>query len=179
MLTKEQLKGLPKIVGDDAQRQMDYVLSVLDGREKIDALREHFPDLYTLAIERANGNQSIVKANITSQVNWLERKSAVKKMYAVASKHEWTNFVAKKMKKFKQLDEISDDEDNSMRDRLSAIKTYLDHMPKFEEDKTLVVEVKDNKDDFVKSLKSMQKMLLEQSKKTEAEIIDVEEVDGQ
>ena len=87
----------------DADRQMEYVQSVLKGVEKPEALKTHFPELYELALERAKGNDRVVKANITSQINTLERKAGVKKMYEVAHKHAWTNFVAKKHKLYENL----------------------------------------------------------------------------
>ena len=170
-LNKAQLKKLPKITGQDADRQMDYVHSVLSGKEKFDALKEHFPEMYELAVERANGNERVLKANITSQVNILERKNNVKKMYEVAHKNAWTNFVAKKHKLYENLYGMAMDENNSVRDRASCSKTLLDHMPKFEEDKTITVEVKDNRQDFIAGLRDMQIALHKQANK---EAIDVE-----
>ncbi len=80
MLDKGTLKKLPKVVGDEAEKQMEYVQSVLGGKEKHVALKLHFPELHELALERANGNDRVVNANVTAQINKLERKSAVKKM---------------------------------------------------------------------------------------------------
>lgn len=174
MLTKDELSKLPKVVGDEATQQMEYVQAVLGGMEKHDALKEYFPDKYDLAIKRANGNERVVKANITSQINLLERKSTVKKMYEVAHKNAWTNFVAKKHKLYENLYKMSVDENNSVRDRISSTKVLLDHMPKFEEDKTIVVEVKDGKAEFVESLRQMQIELHKQANKNIEEVIDVE-----
>ena len=170
-LNKSQLKKLPSITGKDADRQMDYVHSVLSGMEKEDALKKHFPELHELALERANGNDRVVKANITSQINLLERKNAVKKMYEVAHKNAWTNFVAKKHKLYENLYKMAFDEGNSVRDRHSCTKTLLEHMPKFEEDKTITVEVKDNRQDFIDGLREMQIALHKQANK---DVIDVE-----
>ena len=174
MLTKSQLKDLPKVVGDDAERQMEYVQSVLAGTDKHEALKQHFPDLYDLAIKRSAGNQQVVKANITSQINNLERRSVVKKMYEVAHKHAWTNFVAKKHKLYENLYSMSIDENNSVRDRITSTKVLLDHMPKFEEDKTIVVEVKDGKAEFLQGLREMQIALHKQANK---DVIEVDATD--
>ncbi len=171
MIDKGTLKTLPKVIGDEAESQMEYVQSVLAGKEKDVALKAHFPELHALAIERSAGNEQVVKANITAQINKLERKAAVKKMYEVAHKHAWTNFVVKKHKLYENLYKMAMDEDNSVRDRQSCTKTMLDHMPKFEEDKTLVVEVKDGKEEFLKGLREMQLSLHKQANK---ELIDVE-----
>ena len=173
-LTKDELSKLPKVVGDESTQQMEYVQAILSGMEKPDALKEFFPELHDLAIERSHGNPNVVKANITAQINKLERKSAVKKMYEVAHKNAWTNFVAKKHKLYENLYKMSVDENNSVRDRISSTKVLLDHMPKFEEDKTIVVEVKDGKAEFVESLRKMQIELHKQANKSIEEVIDVE-----
>ena len=178
-LTKDELSKLPKVVGDEATQQMEYVQAILGGMEKPDALKEFFPELHELAIERAHGNPNVVKANITAQINKLERKSAVKKMYEVAHKNAWTNFVAKKHKLYENLYKMSVDENNSVRDRISSTKVLLDHMPKFEEDKTIVVEVKDGKAEFVESLRKMQIELHKQANKSIEEVIDVEAEDSE
>ena len=176
-LTKSELKKLPKITGENADRQMEYVQDVLRGTEKPEALKTHFPELYDLALERAKGNERVVKANITSQINTLERKAGVKKMYEVAHKHAWTNFVAKKHKLYENLYKMATDEDVSVRDRISSTKVMLDHMPKFEEDKTLVVEVKDGKQEFLDGLRKMQIELHKQANKDVIDV-DAEESDG-
>lgn len=178
-LTKDELKKLPKVVGDEATQQMEYVQAILGGMEKPDALKEFFPELYELAIERANGNPNVVNANVTAQINKLERKNAVKKMYEVAHKHAWTNFVAKKHKLYENLYKMSVDEDNSVRDRISSTKVLLDHMPKFEEDKTLPPEQKDDKLEFLKVLRDMQINLHKQANKSIEEVIDVEAEDNE
>jgi hypothetical protein len=160
------LKKLPKVVGNDEEmRQMEYVHSVLGGKEKPDALKEHFPELHELALERANGNAKVVNANIKSQITNLERKGTVKKMYELAHKHAWTNFLDKKHKLYENLYTMATDKENSVRDRVSSSKTLLDHMPKFEEDTTIVVEVKDGKAEFVDRLRDMQLALHKQANK--------------
>jgi hypothetical protein len=178
MLTKDELKQLPKVVGDEAERQMEYVQAILGGMEKPEALNEFFPELHELAVERSRGNPQVVKANVTAQINKLERKSVVKKMYEVAHKGAWTNFVAKKHKLYENLYKMATDEDVSVRDRISSTKVMLDHMPKFEEDKTLIVEVKDGKQDFLDSLRAMQIALHKQANKDVIEIDAIEVEDG-
>ena len=176
VLSKDALRKLPKVVGTEAENQMEYVQAVLGGKEKPIALRIYFPELYALAIKKAGNKNSLIPNYVNAQVSWLERKAAVKRMYEVAHKHAWTNFVVKKHKLYENLYEMAMDEDNSVRDRQSCSKTLLDHMPKFEEDKTIVLEVKDNKDEFVKNLRSMQLALLSQANK---DVIEVELDDGQ
>ena len=177
-ITNSVLKKLPKVVGkDDEMKQMEYVHSVLGGMDKKDALMQHFPDLYDIAITRAKGNQKVVMANIKSQINILERKNTVKQMYALAHKHAWTNFLDKKHKLYENLYEMAMDEDNSVRDRTATSKVLLDHMPKFEEDKTIVVEIKDGKQEFTDKLREMQLALHKQANKEVIEIDDEDVID--
>lgn len=170
------LKKLPKVVGsEDEMNQMEYVHSVLGGKTKVEALKIHFPELHKLAIERANGNSKMINANIKSQISNLERKNAIKKMYEVAHKHAWTNFLDKKHKLYENLYGMAMDEENSVRDRISSSKTLLDHMPKFEEDKTIIIEHKDGKAEFIEGLRAMQIALHNEANK---DAIDVEVDDG-
>ena len=174
-ITKKVLKSLPKVAGNDEEMtQMEYVHTVLGGSSKPDALKEHFPELHQLAIDRANGNDKVINANIKSQINTLERRVTVKKMYEIAHKHAWTNFLDKKHKLYENLYNMAMDDGNSVRDRQSCSKTLLDHMPKFEEDKTLVIEVKDGKAEFGEKLRNMQILLHKQANK---DVIDVEAED--
>lgn len=170
-ISKHVLKKLPKVVGkEEEMEQMEYVHSVLGGMTKEDALKEHFPEKYKLAVERAGGTQKMINANVKSQITLLERKNTVKQMYEIAHKHAWTNFLDKKHKLYENLYGMAMDEDVSVRDRISSSKTLLDHMPKFEEDKTITVEVKDGKQEFVDKLREMQIALHKQANK---DVIDV------
>ena len=171
-ITKKVLKSLPKVAGkEDEMLQMEYVHSVLGGKTKEQALMEHFPELYADAIERADGSEKLKVANVKRAINTLERKNTVKQMYSLAHKHAWTNFLDKKHKLYDNLYDMAMDENNAVRDRISSSKTLLDHMPKFEEDKTITVEVKDSRQDFVDKLREMQLALHKQANK---DVIDVE-----
>jgi hypothetical protein len=174
MLTKSELAKLPKVVGDESERQMEYVQAILGGTEKPEALKQYFPELYELAIERANGNPNVINANVTAQINKLERRSVVKKMYEVAHKSAWTNFVAKKHKLYNNLFSMATNEDNSVRDRASCTKILLDHMPRFEEDKSIADEVRDGKREFIGELRKMQIALHKQANKDVIEIDAIE-----
>ena len=178
VLTKAELKKLPKIIGDEAENQMEYVQAVLGGQDKVKAFRIFFPQLYEDAVKNAKGNKGLIPRNITTYINSLERKSAVKKMYELAHRNAWTNFMVKKHRLYENLYDMAMDEENSVRDRQSCSKTLLDHMPKFEEDKTIILEVKDGKDEFVKGLREMQIALHKQANK-DKDIIEAEIDDGQ
>ena len=179
MLTKKELKSLPKALGDEGERQMQYVQAVLSGKPKENAFIEFFPEVYADVLERAEGNKDNVRnAMIKQAINRLENRNAVKKMYEVAHKNQWTNFVAKKHVLYENLFTMSVDENNSVRDRIASTKVLLDHMPKFEEDKTIVVEVKDEKAEFIKELRAMQIALYKEANK-DAIDVEIEDSDGQ
>ena len=174
-ITKKVLKSLPKVAGKEEEMlQMEYVHSVLGGKTKEEALMEHFPELYAEAIENANGSEKLKLGNVKRKINYIERKNTVKQMYALAHKHAWTNFLDKKHKLYENLYEMAMDDMNSVRDRISSSKTLLDHMPKFEEDKTITVEVKDSRQDFVDRLRDMQLALHKQANK---DVIEIDEGD--
>lgn len=180
-INKSVLKNLPRADSkDEEMRQMDYVHDILAGRTKEDSLRINFPTLHKLAIERANGNKNLISANIKKQIHFLEKRVSVKEMYAIAHKHSWTNFLAKKHKLYENLYVMATDEENSVKDRISSSKTLLEYMPKFEEDKTLVIEVKDGKEEFVQRLRDMQLALFKQANDKEllADAIEAEVDDG-
>ena len=174
-ITKAVEKKLPNVAKNpDDMVYMDYVTDVIGGMEKSVALKKWFPELYKLAKGRAKGNPDVLDANVSSQIGTLERKVIVRKMYESARKTAWTHFLAKKHKLYENTYSMALDEELSVKERLSATKLLFEHMPKFEEDKTLVVEVKDNKNEFLEGLQAMKRALHKEanSEITEAEVID-------
>ena len=175
-ISKHVLKSLPKVVGKDAEmQQMEYVHSVLGGDSKAEALKLHFPDIYDLAMERSVNNPKTREGHIKTAIAVLERKNTVKQMYALAHKHAWTNFLVKKVKLLDNLYDMAMDDNNSVKERTSSSNTWLSHMPKFEEDKTIVVELKDGKKNFVDRLHAM-KLSLHRTANEELDenVIDVD-----
>ena len=169
------LKKLPKTTGhDETAMQMEYVKSVLAGKSKNEAFREHFPDKYDEAIDKANGDKKFTQTCISLAISRMDNRSAVKQMYALANKHQWTNFLVKKNIIMNNSFDMATNEDNSIRDRISASKLWLENVPKFEEDKTIVVEVKDGKQEFIDKLREMQIALHKQANK---DAIDTEVID--
>jgi len=167
------LKKLPKVAeNDEGMSQMDYVHSVLGGMNKLEAFKHHFPDKIKEARDISKDDKMFA-INIKKMLGTLERKNTVKKMYELAHKHAWTDFLAKKHRLYDNLYGMAMDENNSVRDRISSTKVLMDHMPKFEEDKTLTIEVKDNKAEFVDRLREMQLALHKQAN-GDADVIEAE-----
>lgn len=159
-IDKHIAKKLPKIVkSEDEKVYADYVLDVLSGTKKGDALKEHFPERYKRAIERADGNTKVYGANIKKEINHIERTKIVKKLYEEAHKNWWILFLEKKHRLYENLFDMAVDEDVIPRDRIAASKVMLEHMPTFQEDINVKVEVKQSKEDFVNQLKDMQRKL--------------------
>lgn len=174
-IAKKTLGNLPKVAEDpDKMIMMDYVQDVLKGAKKPEAFNRHFPDMYNTAVDNGDGDRMRIKSNINRAITRLEAKPAMRQMFELAHKNAWTNFLGRKHQLYDNLFEMALNEDNSVRDRISASKTMLDHMPKFEEDKTITVEVKDTREDFVKGLRDMQLALHKQANKDieDAEVID-------
>ena len=159
-ISKHALKALPKIEDEMTSIYMDYAQDVLTmNKSKSELLKEHFPDMYEQAIERSNGNPRVVNANVTKAINSINRRKDVKAMFETANKHAWISFLGKKNKLYENLYGLALDEDVIPRDRINASKVMLEHMPTFQEDINVKVEVKQNKEDFVNQLKEMQRKL--------------------
>ena len=175
-ISKHALKGLPKIQDENTQVYMDYVQDVL-GNEKPrnELVKEYFPELYKDAVDRASGNARVIGANVRKVANSIERRKDVKAMFEHANKHAWIAFTQKKNKLYENLYSMALDDGIIPRDRIAASKVMLEHMPTFQEDINIKVEVKQSKEDFVLQLKEMQKSLQAQSLATvEPDVIEVE-----
>ena len=177
-ISKHVLKKLPKIEDPETSVYMDYVQGVLGGTPKGEVLKEVFPEEYEKAIERAGGNPKVIGANIKKAINGIERRKAVKEMFTIAQKHAWVTFLEKKNKLYENLYTMALNEDNLVRDRINSSKVMLEHMPSFQEDINVRVEVKQSKEDFVTNLRNMQLQLFrlannkEDLDAMEAEIIE-------
>ena len=68
-------------------------------------------------------------------------------------------FLEKKHKLYENLYGLALDDSVIPRDRIAASKVMLEHMPTFQEDINVKVEVKQTKEDFVNQLKDMQRKL--------------------
>jgi hypothetical protein len=180
------MKDLQKI-SEDPEKQVyaDYVLMVLSGTKKSEALKACFPERYDAAVERAAGNQQVVNANVTKAVRQLERAQVVQELYEKSHKTWWIEFLEKKHRIYENLYSLALDENVNARERVSASKVMLEHMPTFQEDIHVKVEVKQTKEDFVEKLREMQLKLHNQANKkiedvqkeqeelyTEAEVVD-------
>ena len=158
-ISKHAIKALPKVSEENTILYMDYVQAVLTGKKKKDIFKELFPEEYKIAVDRADGNTRVVNANVKKAINALERRKDVKEMFATAHKHAWIGFLEKKNKLFENLYGMALDDNVIPRDRINASKVMLEHMPQFQEDINIKVEVKQTKEDFVMQLKEMQRSL--------------------
>jgi hypothetical protein len=172
MIEKHVQKQLSKVVADPEKgKYAEYVLLVLGGKKKGEALQEVFPERYQRAIENANGNTRLHSSNITKEIRYIERSNICKELYEQAHKTWWIQFLEKKNKIYENLYSMALDEGINPRERVSASKVMLEHMPSFQEDIKVQVEVKQTKEDFVSQLREMQIALHKQANK---DFIDVE-----
>lgn len=172
-ISKHVQKDLSKIVEDPEKgKYAEYVMLVLSGKTKGEALKEVFPEKHALAIERANGNPRLHASNVKKQIMHIERTKVCKELYAQAHKTWWVEFLEKKHALYENLYDMALDKGVIPRDRIAASKVMLEHMPSFQEDINVKVEVKQSKEDFVQQLRDMQVKLQKQA--LEQEVIDVE-----
>jgi len=174
-ISKHALKSLPKIQDENTMVYMEYVQDVLaNEKSREELVKEHFPELYKEAVDKAGGNNRVVNANVKKVANQIERRKDVKAMFEVAHKHAWISFVSKKNKLYENLYDMAIDNDIQPRDRIHASKVMLEHMPTFKEDINVKVEVKQTKEDFVNHLREIQLSLQKTAVGNEQEIIDVQ-----
>ena len=172
MIEKHVQKKLTKVVEDPEKgKYAEYVLLVLGGMKKGEALREIFPERHAKAIERASGNTSLHASNIKKEIQHIERTNVCKELYEQAHKTWWIQFLEKKHRLYENLYDIALDKGVIARDRVSASKVMLEHMPTFKEDINVKVEVKQSREDFVQQLREMQIAL---HKQANSEVIDVQ-----
>lgn len=176
-IDKHVQKNLTKVMDDpDKGKYAEYVLMVLSGSKKGDALKEVFPERHKIAMERAAGNSKVIGANIKKQITQIERTKICKELYEQSHKNWWIAFLDKKHKLYENLYGLALDGDVIPRDRIAASKVMLEHMPQFQEDIHVKVEVKQSKEDFVNKLREMQKTLHNQANSEAIPYAEVTEV---
>jgi len=179
MIEKHVQKQLSKIVDDPEKgKYAEYVLLVLGGSKKGEALKEVFPCRYKRAMDRAGGNGRVVGANIRKETMQIERTKVCKQLFEQSHKTWWIQFLEKKHNLYENLYGLALDEDVVPRDRIAASKVMLEYMPTFQEDINIKVEVKQSKDDFVANLREMQLQLHKQANKNVEEIQEAELVES-
>ena len=172
MIEKHVRKELSRVVEDpDKGRYAEYVLLVLGGKKKGEALQQVFPERHARAVERTGGNPKVLGANIKKEIRYIESTKICKELYEQSHKTWWIQFLEKKNKLYENLYDIALNEGIIPRDRIAASKVMLEHMPSFKEDINVKVEVKQSKEDFVSQLREMQIAL---HKQANSEVIDVE-----
>lgn len=172
MIEKHVQKKLSKVVEDPEKgKYAEYVLLVLGGSKKGEALKQVFPDRHKKALERATGNDRLFAAEVKKEINYIERNKVCKELYEQAHKTWWIQFLEKKNKLYENLYDIALDTRIHARERVAASKVMLEHMPSFKEDINVKVEVKQSKEDFVAQLREMQLAL---HKQANSEVIDVQ-----
>ena len=172
LIEKHIQRQLSKVVEDPAKgKYAEYVMLVLGGKKKGEALKEVFPERHARAMERASGNPNVVGANIRKEIRHVESTKICKELYEQSHKTWWIQFLEKKNKLYENLYDMALDKGINPRERVAASKVMLEHMPSFKEDINVKVEVKQSKEDFVSQLREMQIAL---HKQANSEVIDVE-----
>jgi hypothetical protein len=172
MIEKHVQKKLSKVVEDPEKgKYAEYVLLVLGGSRKGEALKQVFPERHMKAIQRASGNTQLHAAELTKEIRHVERSKICKELYEQSHKTWWIQFLEKKNRLYENLYDMALDKAINPRERVSASKVMLEHMPSFQEDINIKVEVKQSKEDFVSQLREMQIALHKQANK---DAIDVE-----
>jgi len=185
-LTKQELKDLPNSpAGQESKKHIvSYVGHVMTGMTKTDALKLCFPERYERAMSRAKdadpdgkGKGNVVNANLSKEVNQVERSRLCKDLYNAEHKDWWIKFLVKKQKGFEILFDLGQDKDVSPRERINALNTMLTHLPEKAPD-AIKVEHSISEDDFKSNLLTMKKKLFDAANEAAIDVEVVEVVDG-
>lgn len=148
-LTKNDMKHLPNINGDKYKEQCAYYTElVFTKMDKIEAFKQSFPERYQTAIDNANGNNGLINANVTKEINKLERNKFVQECFYSANKHWWIKFLGKKQDIYEKLYETALDDNERTSDRLNASKIFLSYIPDAPKDDKITIEVKVGSTEF-------------------------------
>ena len=177
MLTKADIAMLPKSpVGSETKEKFaEYVQMVMNRVNKKEIIKIVFPERYERAVERASGKQSVIDANLTKEVNQIDRSVYVQELYASANKHWWITFLDKKQDLYENLYNISMDTGEETRDRISASRTLLQFLPEAPREDKLEITHKVQGEDFKSKLLEMKRELHSAANNS---AIDVDVIDG-
>ncbi|MGA1047512.1 MAG: hypothetical protein ACO3UU_05850, partial [Minisyncoccia bacterium] len=154
-------------LANDANRDKykEYVEMIFRGVSKEDAYKECFPAEW---IEIKDKSKNI----ITKTINKVDNSKIVQDMYSLVHKHWWKDFIVKKQDIFSNLYGMAMNEDIAPRDRISASKTLLQHIPEAPTEIN-INSVVEHKISFEDKLKDMQRKLYKTANNIDEEIIDV------
>jgi hypothetical protein len=90
----------------------------------------------------------LINANVTKEINKLERNKFVQECFYSANKHWWIKFLGKKQDIYEKLYETALDDNERTSDRLNASKIFLSYIPDAPKDDKITIEVKVGSTEF-------------------------------
>ena len=168
------MKNLPSINGDEYKEQCAYYTElVFTKMNKVEAFKKAFPDRYKEALDKTGGNPSVVNANITKEINKIERSKFVQECFYSANKHWWMKFLGKKHDIFEKLYNDAMDDNLEVKDRHSASKIFLGYVPDAPKEDKVTVEIKVGSDEFKDMLAQKKRQLYMVANDSSEDIIEV------
>lgn len=164
------MKNLPPINGDAYKESCAYYTELIFTKhDKVDAFMLAFPDKYK-EIKSYSATDNIFNANITKTINQVERSKFMQECFNAANKHWWMKFLGKKQDIYEKVYQTALDDNESTKDRLTASKIFLAHVPDAPKEEKLTVEVKVGSDEFKNMLMEKKRLL----HKAANDVIDAE-----
>ena len=169
-LSKSDMKHLPKVNGNDFKEKCAYYTELIFTRvSKPEAFKTAFPDKYEKVLANTKDDR-FIKANIAKAINQVEQTEFMQECFYAANKHWWMKFLGKKQEIFENVYEMAMDKEASARDRLSASKIFLDHVPDAPKETNINVKVEVGSNEFKDMLLEKKQALMSAAN----DIIDVE-----
>lgn len=170
---KKALKTVPDMPKNTSQKDaVDYVALVYQGVDRVDAFAQVFPHRYKKFVDKAKDDNRNVKKTVMYAVSQYENGKYLNSLFSAGNEHYFKHFISMKTNMLNEMYKVGMDEGNDMRDRLSASKIFLTHIP--EPDKTINYKVEVSVEDtFAKKLEERQKQLYSIAN-NETDILDAE-----
>lgn len=156
-------------------KAVEYVTLIYGGTDKVEAYKQVFPERYERIKQKAIADKRDVRKTAMYNIQVYESGKYVSSLLTIGSEHYFAQFIDKKTRLLNKMYDIAMDDNELMKNRLSASKIFLTTIPMPEQKITHKVEI-DVADSFKAKLAERQKALY--SIANEEAIIDAEvEVD--
>lgn len=166
------MSNFPKLPNKlNEEQAVEYVGLIYQGVERVKAYEQVFPDRYNRIKNKAIKDRRDVRQTVISAINVYEGGKYVNSLLQLGAEKVYTRFISKKMILLDKMYDVAMDENNDMKHRLVATKTFLTHIPELQQTQKVEVEV-NVKDAFKEKLAERQKMLY--SLANNEEILDAE-----
>lgn len=164
---------LPQLPANDRERlAVEYITMIYEGSDKHTAFKTVFPTRYNRIYNRAKETGHDPRRAVGLDIARFEGGVFVQKLYKLSREHYWTHFIDKRTKLLNNLADEATDQTLDIKDRHSAAKIFLTHVPEVAKEEKVVHEHKIVED--TKFMEQLQARKLALRSAAEKDVIDVE-----